>query len=210
MSLQPNLDTYALSMGIEIDDDGAVIPSSVIVVPSLVSVSYRLTYDQVDEMLDEGVGYEEEWQLGALLAAADKRRAFRMRKGSAEAMVPSQIPRSSVSTHANEDAPDGLGISIRIEETRFAGESSTEGVESDGKSFPDTETVYQTSSNLLVTEMMILAGEAMGRWQQEQVAAQAEGRRIANHLRLPFRGQPAPGTPETFSRVQRLAHNSHA
>ena len=77
MSLESNEDKYALSLGVQLNPDGSIDPSSIIFTSSLIHVDYQLTYDQVDEMLDEGVGYTEEWQIGALLSAAMKRRAHR-------------------------------------------------------------------------------------------------------------------------------------
>lgn len=54
-----------------------------------------------------------------------------------------------------------------------------------------------SSSQLVVTEMMIMAGEAMGKWQQLQPKqTNNEGEKIIqlpNELELPFRRQPAPG-----------------
>ena len=56
MSLESMSDKCALSLGVELHPDGTIDGSSIILTPSLVRVDYRLTYDQVDEMLDEGVG----------------------------------------------------------------------------------------------------------------------------------------------------------
>ena len=84
MSLNVNQDVCALSLGVELNDDGSVDHSNLIVTPSLIRVAYRLSYDEVDEMLEEGIAYNEEWQLGALLAAATKRRQFRVHNGSQE------------------------------------------------------------------------------------------------------------------------------
>ena len=96
MSLNVNEDVCALSMGVELNDDGSIDKSSLVVTPSLIRVAYRLSYDEVDEMLEEGIAYNEEWQLGALLAAATKRREFRVRNGSLEGVVPNPVPFCSV------------------------------------------------------------------------------------------------------------------
>ena len=96
MSLKVNQDVCALSLGVELNDDGSIDQSSLIVTPSLIRVDYRLSYDDVDEMLEEGIGYSEEWQLGALLVAATKRREFRVRHGSLEGVVPNPVPYGSV------------------------------------------------------------------------------------------------------------------
>jgi exoribonuclease R len=65
MSLRPNMDTCALSLGVELNDDGSINVDSLEVTSSKVRVNYRLSYNEVDDMLLEGVGYREEWQLGA-------------------------------------------------------------------------------------------------------------------------------------------------
>ena len=42
--------------------------------------------------------------------------------------------------------------------------------------------------------MMILAGEAIGKWQMEQDKIEEKrGMSVRNSLRLPFRTQPKPG-----------------
>lgn len=88
MSLRADCDSHALSLGVELNDDGSIDEKTITVTPSLIKVDYRLTYDEVDEMLEMGVGYFEEWELGALLSEANKRRGFRISKGSTEGFVP--------------------------------------------------------------------------------------------------------------------------
>ena len=61
-SFKPWEDKCALSLGVELNEDGSIIDSSIIVAPSLINVDYGLTYEQVDEMLDEGIAHAEEWQ----------------------------------------------------------------------------------------------------------------------------------------------------
>ena len=150
MSLESYSDKYALSLGVELNPDGSIIPSSIVMTPSLVQVDYRLTYDQVDEMLDEGVGYTEEWQIGAMLAAATKRRAHRVGQGSTEGMVPYPIPKGMVSAEYNEEKRD-YDVSLRIETTHNSGANMT--AEEDGN---DPYASPVSSSQLIVTEMMIL------------------------------------------------------
>mmetsp|Transcript_23264 Transcript_23264/g.39503 ORF Transcript_23264/g.39503 Transcript_23264/m.39503 type:complete len:403 (-) Transcript_23264:65-1273(-) len=192
-------------MGVEIDDDGAVIPSSIVVTPSKIQASYRLSYDQADEMLEEGVAYREEWQLGALMTAANKRRLYRMKHGSAEGMIPSPIPKGFVTICPRESAPDVVDINISIESSHNLGRNQTEGAEFHSGSSTSVEVVPVSSSNLLVTEMMILAGEAIGKWQQ--LKNQKGGGPIANHLRIPFRSQAPPdfkSQPREFQIMQDL------
>eukprot|EP00986_Skeletonema_menzelii_P010898 scaffold5455_cov145-Skeletonema_menzelii.AAC.4 len=166
MSLHAWEDKYALSLGVELNDDGSINPSSVILTPSVINVDYRLTYDQVDEMLDEGVGYAEEWQLGALLAAATKRRSHRVNRGSTEGMVPFPIPKGMVTAKYDEKLGD-YDISLRIETTHNSGANITTG-----------------------------GGEAIGKWQMHQAAQEENNvedvDQLTNELKLPFRRQPAP------------------
>ena len=150
MSLESGEDKYALSLGVELDDNGSAIPSSIVVSPSIVRVDYSLTYDDVDEMLDEGVGYTEEWQIGALLAAATKRRAHRVGRGSTEGMVPFPIPRGDVTATPNGDESGEYDISLRVETSHNSGANMTAGEDHDPYCTP------VSSSQLIVTEMMIL------------------------------------------------------
>ena len=57
---------------------------SIEVMPSTIRVDYKLTYDEVDEMLSEGVGYREEWELGVMLQLAKARRAYRIGRNATE------------------------------------------------------------------------------------------------------------------------------
>lgn len=191
MSLTANVDVCALSMGLELNLDGSIDASSIEVTPSKINVSYRLTFDEVDEMLEEGVGYSEEWQLGALLAAATNRRNYRMKNGSSEAMIPTPMPQMEVKTFPDEDSPDGIGIKIDIEATHNTGRNVTANAETGASSLA----APGSPSFMLVTEMMIMAGEALGAWKlrcDEEGRNGAESRAIENCLRLPFRAQPKP------------------
>lgn len=199
MSLKANSNVYALSIGVELNPDGSIDSSSLILTPSTIQVSYRLSYDEVDEMLEEGVGYSEEWQLGAMLAAAIKRRNYRMNNGSSEAMVPYPIPYSTVSTVADKDAPDGVDIKVNVEVSHNAGKNQTADAERGTLPTGNVYAAPASPSFMLVTEMMIMAGEAVGKWKsamesKENSAANGDTNRIQNTLKLPFRGQPKPGT----------------
>ena len=128
MSLKANSDVHALSLSVELAEDGSIIDSSINVMPSLVRVHFRLTYDEVDEMLEEGAAYREEWQLGALLAAALKRRDYRIENGSSEGFVPTQIPQFNVVTYSDANAPDGIGISHTIQISHNGGKNQSTAV----------------------------------------------------------------------------------
>jgi len=148
---------------------------------SNVMVMYRLTYDEVDEMLAEGVGYAEEWQLGSLLSLAKKRRAYRIRNGSQEGLVKRPIPSGQISVKPDRFSDLGYQLTLSIQNSHNAGvnESSTTaaaGVPPIGDPPP------ASNAWLLVTEMMILAGEAMASY----------AGRLDPPLPLPHRTQPLP------------------
>ena len=69
MSLRADRDSYALSLGVEIHDDGSIDENSIIVTPSIIKVDYRLTYDEVDEMLEMGIGFFEGWLLHCIVSS---------------------------------------------------------------------------------------------------------------------------------------------
>lgn len=173
MSLNAQQDACALSMRVALNDDGSLDESSLLITPSLIRVDYRLTYDDVDEMLAEGIGYREEWELGALLTAAVKRRKYRIASGSIEGLVPNPIPQGQISVFPNATAPDGMGIAVSVQVTHNAGRNhSTDGSAASSNIEP------VSSAYTLVTEAMILAGEGLGRWNPD--------------VRLPFRAQVPP------------------
>ena len=196
MSLKANSDVNALSVGVELNSDGSIDSSSLVITPSLIRVSYRLSYDDADEMLEEGVGYSEEWQLGAMFAAARKRRSYRMKNGSSEAMVPNPIPYSTVSTVPDKDAPDGIDIKVIVEVSHNAGRNQTASAEKGTRTTGNEYAAPASPSFMLVTEMMIMAGEALGKWklQMEKLdsVVNGESSRVRNVLKLPFRGQAKP------------------
>jgi hypothetical protein len=158
MSLRAGVDAYALSLGVELDKDGSIIDSSIVLVPSRVQVRYRLTYDEVDEMLEEGLAYNEEWELGALFSAAVLRRELRVSNGSAEGFI-TQIPQFSMSTFPDQNSPDGIGLSINVQVSHNGGRNQSAIAESDfspGSQFPTVTPV--SSAAMLVTGQWDVAG----------------------------------------------------
>jgi exoribonuclease II len=77
----------ALSFGVTLSDDGAV--ESYDIAPSTIKPTYRLTYDDVDEILELGVQAEPE--LIALSAWADRRKAWRMGQGAITINMPESV-----------------------------------------------------------------------------------------------------------------------
>lgn len=150
MSLRAQTDSYALSLGVELNEDGSIIDSSIVVVPSIIHVDYRLTYHDVDEMLADGIAYREEWQLGALLDAATKRREYRIRNGSAEGFVPRQIPQYTIRAFDDKQEEDGVGISIKIDVSHNGGANQSAVVETMSQGQVEFEAPV-SSASVLVT-----------------------------------------------------------
>ncbi|KAL3917068.1 MAG: hypothetical protein SGILL_004886 [Bacillariaceae sp.] len=193
MSLRANTDSEALSLGVELAEDGSIIDDSIVLCPSTVRVTYRLTYDQVDEMIEDGIAFNEEWELGKLLTAAQTRRIFRRNNGSSEKFVPNPLPQYTLSVAPDSKAPDGHGIKVDIQVGNNSGKnmSSVDANENTAGNTSLAEELPASASNTLVTEMMILAGEAIGKWaRREAMSAELEGQ--SNPLKLPFRSQPKP------------------
>ncbi|ERN40980.1 exoribonuclease R [Rubidibacter lacunae KORDI 51-2] len=84
MSLVQGQICPALSFGVILDDDGAIAEYEIHA--SLVRPTYRLTYDDVDEMLELGLRAEPE--IASLAAGAERRRQWRQTQGSIEINMP--------------------------------------------------------------------------------------------------------------------------
>lgn len=209
MSLRQGSNCCAVSLGVELLPDGSIDPASIIVTPSTIQVSYRLTYDEVDEMFDASVGYFEEWELGALLTAATQRRELRAKNGSSEGRVTTPIPQASLKVVEDEEAEDNINILLDIEVTHNAGSNQTSIAE---VSTAENEHAASASQAfLLVTEMMIMAGEAIGKWRTKMLL---NDRHVAddddtvpqlkNSIELPFRSQVEPDFRARASEVRVL------
>jgi exoribonuclease-2 len=84
MSLVQGHVCHALSFGIILDTDGAVEDYSIHA--SLIKPTYRLTYEDVDEMLELGVQAERE--MAAIAAWAKKRQTWRYAQGAISINMP--------------------------------------------------------------------------------------------------------------------------
>ncbi len=84
MSLIQGKICYSLSFGIILDADGAVADYSIH--PSLIKPTYRLTYEDVDEMLQLGV--EAEPEIDVIAKWAQKRKAWRYAQGAISINMP--------------------------------------------------------------------------------------------------------------------------
>ena len=140
----------ALSVGMLLDEDGALVNADVCA--SRVRAKNRLSYGDVDSMLrsaakdDARVAAGEKPmkqrtkrmdELSRIQGWADRRRAYRRARGCADIYF-DQLPYPEVQARRTPDALDGYTVHAR----------------------PSRDT---SAANTLVTEMMILAGEAVAR-----------------------------------------------
>jgi len=190
MSLGANSDSYALSLSVELNEDGSIDTDSLQLTPSLINVKYRLSYDEVDEMFDDGVAYFEESDLGALLAEANKRRKFRITNGSIEGFIPNSIPNAEVEVLPDENEEDNLRINVKVEVSHNGSFNQTSTVD---RSKAEEYTSPVSAAFLMVTEIMILAGEAMGKYGI-----------IKNNLLLPYRTQAKTDFAERYQELDEL------
>ena len=95
MSLVQGQTCFALSFGVLLTDEGQV--SDYVVVPSLIQPTYRLTYEDVDEILELGVQAESE--LLTLHRWAKKRLSWRQSQGS----IVIRIPEASIKVSSDEE-----------------------------------------------------------------------------------------------------------
>ena len=84
MSLVQGQTCYALSFGVIIDEQGAI--KDYLIKPTLIKPTYRLTYDDVDEMLELGLTNEPE--IAELAKAATLRQKWRKSQGSIQINMP--------------------------------------------------------------------------------------------------------------------------
>jgi len=124
------------------------------IVPSTINASYRLSYTEVDELLSL-VTDEEEPELFGLYEAAQRRAAYRERCGATSIDMPKS--RIDVTVQDAEQPPE-----IKVE----------------------PEDQYVSPANMLVSEMMIMAGEVVATFCAD------------NKIPVPFRGQAEPVLPD--------------
>ena len=84
MSLRQGEISTALSFGVVLDEAGAI--AEVDICPSTIKVTYRLTYEDADEMLEMGV----EKELMSIAAAAKLRYRWRIDRGAIDIGLPDQ------------------------------------------------------------------------------------------------------------------------
>lgn len=105
------------------------------------------------------------------------------------------------SVFSDKNAPDGVGISLNIQVSHNAAKNKTATAEDGPNAASNLDAMISepvSSAYLLVTEAMILAGEAIGRFQSvtgiaEETRKKEGDGNFENLLRLPFRSQRKPG-----------------
>ncbi len=95
MSLVQGQNCCALSFGVTLDETGAI--EEYTIHPTQIKPTYRLTYDDVDEMLELGLTNEPE--LADLAAAAKARQQWRKSQGS----IQIKMPEASIKVKENEE-----------------------------------------------------------------------------------------------------------
>jgi exoribonuclease-2 len=104
MSLNQGQVCCALSFSIILDEAGAVSEYSIH--PSLVKPTYRLTYDDVDEMLQ--LGLQAEPEISAISEWANKRQTWRQSQGSISIHMPEssiKVKDDDVTIEVLDDSP---------------------------------------------------------------------------------------------------------
>ena len=183
-----NDNNAALSLGMIVNETSGEIIDVTDVCISTVQVTYRLSYQDANDMIYEGVAdTEEEWELGQALRLARILYQKRYNKGSTEhILLDGNLPRGRIQVMEkkkkdkkdsivknNNDDNDDVQLKLTIED-----DTNNHGI-----------------SNIIVKEFMILAGEAMGQWflssvvkDQQQYCFQYKN----PPLSLPFRCQSKP------------------
>lgn len=103
MSLNQGAICTALSFGVLLDGDGAVVDFEI--QASLIKPTYRLTYDDVDEMLELGIQAEPE--LEALGVWAKRREDWRQSQGAISIRMPEssiKVEDDEITIHVLEDS----------------------------------------------------------------------------------------------------------
>jgi exoribonuclease-2 len=146
LCLSPGETSCALSVGVMLHADGGIdTETPPVITPSLVRTA-RLTYDQVDKLLDPlSVGdassdFDNDEQktiecLRRLEWASKQRLEWRKAGGSLESIGAYDLPDMSIKAWPSPDEPDGWGVSVVAKE-RFV-------------------------ASRIVTELMLLANEAI-------------------------------------------------
>ena len=110
MSLIENKVCHAMSFAVDLDETGAIAHYEI--VASLVKPNYRLTYEDVEEMLQLGV----EDDLERLADYARLRKKWRVSQGAIEI----HLPDTSVKVSSKSDGKEGDRLSLELQEDTFS------------------------------------------------------------------------------------------
>lgn len=148
LSLRPDTVSCALSIGLRLDAAGAIAQTSI--TPSLVRVQ-RLAYSEVDDLLarfDAGDSIMTPTldTLRRLEFVSEKRLSWRIQGGCMQAVAPEELPDMNIVARSSADAPDGWDVHVGL-----GNASRRTGV-----------------ARRIVTEGMLLAGEAVARYGVDQ------------------------------------------
>lgn len=174
LSLSPGEVSSALSIGVMLDQNGAIDGDSPpVITPSLVRTT-RLTYDQVDRILDPSQFGEDIFNsdeetdiqnnvemmtsLRRLQWASGERLEWRKAGGSLESIGPYELPDMAIKAWTSPDEADGWGVSVCARERHLA--------------------------SRVVTELMLLANEAIATYGS------------TNGVPMPFRSQEVDGVSD--------------
>ena len=163
MSLRPGVDCCALSVRADLSADGSVLSAEVF--PSTIRVTYRVTYDDADELMRMALPEEPEWAL--LRAAGRARIAWRVAHGA----IPILLPETQVEVQGAGVAGGGSDAVVRVvaENERQDSEArqfcfrNRHNLQPAGRQKAGSETAFRGQSRAMVQEMMVLAGEVAGR-----------------------------------------------
>ena len=142
-----------------------------------------------------------------MLSEANKRRNFRIENGSTEGFVPMPIPQADIRVESKEDAEDGIDIILKIEASHNAGLNQSSSLLNTNPANVDEFAPPVSSSFLLVTEMMIMSGEAMGKFKSkvEKTSTRNKFGSSDDELNLPFRTQAKPDFSQRYQELNTLA-----
>jgi len=181
-----------LSVGFELDPNtGALMADSVVLCAATIRIAMRLSYDECDDMLHLGLGgfHEPDWALGCLEQAAIARQEWR--KSQCPAFF-HQLPFMDVKAWPEQNKKQSSSGKLQMPSPCSGGTPFEKEIEvaalSDSNNLPGDFTwrasaqpagVSQCRSSLLVSELMVASGEAVGML----------GRK--HRLALPYRSQVA-------------------
>lgn len=169
MSLRQGETSCALSFGVVLDDTGAIADCKVCA--SHIRVTYRLTYEEADELLELGV----EPELSEIAAAGQLRYQWRQQQGA----IAIGLPEQSIKVHTEAPA-------LQLDLAKLDADKP-EADKPDANSLNSTKLditkIEDTPSRQLVSELMVLTGAAAARLT------------AANDIPVPYRFQAAPDLP---------------